>query len=143
MYFPRYYWPIAIYTPTIAPLFDAIYNRFAATALAAKITDLYNTMADDEAVMPYGTMSLISDVPDWTFTENFEECLIQFSLFSATSTCEEILEAIAALKSAYDFFDLVVVGFSTVSLERGLGNLTKVEKKWQYIVTYRIEIQND
>jgi len=142
-YFPRYYWQVSIYTLMAEPLFEAIYNRYLATTLADKITKLYNTEADSEAVMPYGTFSLASDVPDWTFTEKFEECLIQFTLVSETVLCDEVLDAVVALKAAFDFFDLVVVGFTTVSMTRGVGNLIRVEKKWQYNVVYRINIQND
>ncbi|KKM83303.1 hypothetical protein LCGC14_1310730 [marine sediment metagenome] len=142
-YFPRYFWQVSIYVLMTEPLFTAIYNRYLATTLADKITALYNTEADEEAVYPYGTFSLVSDVPDWTFDENFENCIIQFKLFSKADTCSEIIAAVVALKAAFDFFDLVVAGYSTISLTRMTGNLVRVEKVWQYNVSYRIEIQND
>ena len=125
------------------PLFDAIYNRYLATPFAAEITALYNTEAPEEAVMPYGTFSLPSDVQAWTFTETSEKCIVQFNLFSETPTCDEILDAAVALKAAFDFFPLVVVGFTTVSMTRGVASLFKVKKRWQYNVIYKIEIQND
>ena len=127
----------------LEPLFDAIYSRFLATPFAAELTDLYNTEADDEAIMPYGTFSLPDNTPDWAFTDRFENCTIQFSLFSETPTCKEITDAATALKAAFDFFDLVVIGFTTVSMTRGVASLFKVKGKWQYNVIYEIKIQND
>ena len=142
-YFPRYYWQLSIYTPMLEPLFDAIYNRYLATGFAAEITELYNTEAMGEAVMPYSIISMVSNIPDWTFTENFENFILQFSLFSETSTNKEILDAAVALKSAFDFFDLNVAGFSTVSMTRGVSTLVRVEKVWQYKINYHIELQNN
>ena len=93
--------------------------------------------------MPYGVMSMVSNVPDWTYTENFEDFILQFTLYSETPTCEEILDAAVALKSAFDFFDLNVAGFLTVSMTRVVSTLVRVEKIWQYNVSYYIKLQNN
>ncbi|KKN57514.1 hypothetical protein LCGC14_0561310 [marine sediment metagenome] len=104
---------------------------------------LYNTEGDDEAVFPYATVSIVGGVADWTFTEDFEDVLIQFNLFSETPACTEVGAAFTALKVAFDKHDLTIVGYETVSFERGNANLIRVDKKWQYIVTYMINIQKD
>lgn len=122
-------------------LFNAIYARYLATELADKLDALYNTEAPEGAVFPYGTFSLDSNVPEWTFTENSENCVIQFNLFSKTPQCDEVLDAVAALKAAFDFFDLVVDGYTTVSLTRMLASLVRVEEVWLYNVKYRLLIQ--
>lgn len=122
-------------------LFDAIWDKFVADGKYG-LTQLYNTVADDEAVFPYVTMSLISDLPDWTFTEDSEDCLIQFSIFDDDPQCSDTLDAAKALTDAFDKFNLDVTGYSTVSLAREPANLTQVEKIWQYIVTYRLIIQS-
>lgn len=140
-YFPSRFWQLPIYILMDEPLFNAIYNRYLATTLNDKITALYNTKADDEAVFPYGTFSLVSDIPEWTFDENFENCIIQFALFSEDDTCDEVLDAAVALKAAFDFFDLVVADHITVSLTRMVSNLTRIEKVWRYNVSYRILLQ--
>ena len=140
-YFPRYYWQVPIYIIMAEPLFDAIYNRYLATTLDDKITALYNTEADDEAISPYGTFSLASNVPEWTFDTNFENCIIQFTLVSKDDTCDEILEAVEALKAAFDFYSLVIDGYTTVSLVRMVANLIRIEGVWQYNISYRIVMQ--
>ncbi|HUS72618.1 MAG TPA: hypothetical protein VMY06_06075 [Sedimentisphaerales bacterium] len=121
-------------------LFTAIYTRWTAT-MGGRV--LYNTVAPGETAFPFNTMTLISDMADWTFTEDFEDCLIQFSLFSDSETCEEIGLTFAALKAAFDKHDLAITGYETISLERLQANLLHVEGKWQYIVTYRILIKKN
>jgi len=142
-YFPRYFWQVSIKTLMEKPLFTAIYNRYLATTLVDKITELYNTEAKEEAVSPYGTFSLPSNAPEWTFDENSENCIIQFKLSSEADTCDEILDAAVALKSAFDFFDLDVEGYTTISLTRIVANLVRIKTTsvWQYNVSYRISIE--
>ncbi len=121
-------------------LFDAIFTRWTAE-MAGRA--LYNTEADSEAAFPYSTVSIIAGVSDWTFTEEFEDILIQFNLFSDTPAMTEVGNIFEALKSAFDFHDLVIVGYETVSLERGNANLVRVDQRWQWIITYRLLIQKD
>lgn len=121
-------------------LFDAIDTRFTA-AMGGRT--LYNTEASDKATFPYVTMTIVGNAADWTFTEDFEDVLIQFNLFSATPACTEVGDTFEMLKSAFDKHDLIIAGYGTVSFERGNANLVRIDKKWQYIVTYRIIIQKD
>lgn len=121
-------------------LFEAIWNRFKATALASKLTELHNTEAPPEAVFPYGVFST-NITADWTFTETSEDCMIMFVLFSKETLATEVCAAFEALKVAFDFHDLAVVGYEPVSLERGPANMIRVEKIWQYSITYKLVIQ--
>lgn len=122
-------------------LFDAVYTRWTAE-MAGRI--LYNTEADDEASFPYATMTLVGNAPDGGgFLEDWEDTLIQFNLFSETPACTEVGETFEALKTAFDKHDLAITGFETVSLKRANANLVRVDKKWQYIVLYRLVIQKD
>lgn len=126
-------------------LFQALYARYKTTALGSSaLTDFYCTQAPPKAVFPYGVFSLPSNVADWTFTEDFEDCLVQFSLFSnIMSDQREVCDLFELLKTAFDKFDLVVTGYTTVSLERGPANLVKEENAWHYAVTYRLYLQKD
>lgn len=120
-------------------LFTAIATRWTAMMAGRAI---YNTSAMEEATLPYATMTLVSDTSDWTFAEDFEDCLIQFNLFSGTPTCEEVGLTFEALKIAFDKHDLAIEGGEIVSLERIPGaNLVHIDSVWQYIVTYRIYFQ--
>ncbi len=121
-------------------LFDAIYARWTAE-MGGRI--LHNTEAPGEAEFPYGVMAIVSDVADWTFGETSEDVLVQFNLFSEESMCTEIGETFEALKSAFDFHDLDVTGYDTVSMVREPANLLKIEGVWQYNISYRIVIENN
>lgn len=132
-------------------LFEAIYAHYEATVLAAKLTELYNTEApplsteegDGGSVFPYGTFSLVSDVPDWTFTEHFEDILIQFDFFSKAVLATEVLEAAEALEDAFDFHDLAIAyPYTTVSLTQEVANLLpRVEGIWEYNISYRLLLE--
>ena len=123
-------------------LFQAIYARHQATDLSDALTNLYCTEAPPRAVFPYGVFSLVSNVPDWTFTEDFEDSLVQFSLFSnVISDQTEVCDAFELLKAAFDKFDLVVANYKIVSLTREMANLIKQEDVWHYAVTYRIYLE--
>lgn len=129
-------------------LFAAIITHYTTDPLAASdLTDLYNTQAPQDAVFPYVVFALISDVPEWTFSEDFENCLIQFNIFSDKSNPVEIcalyelLKGDVALGTGFDFLDLPVTDYEIVSLIRENAILTRLESVWQYNVTYRMEMQ--
>jgi len=54
------------------------------------------------ATYPYVIYFIITDVPEKTFTENFENILIQFSLFSASAGLTEITSMYKDLKALFD-----------------------------------------
>ena len=118
-------------------LFAAIMTRYAAVSLSASLTGLWNTQAPQDVVFPYGVFQLISDVPDWTFSENIEDILLQFNLFSEKSDPVEICDLFELLKTAFDFLDLSIANYETVSMIRENAILTR-DGYWQYNVTYRI-----
>ena len=122
-------------------LFEAIWDRFKETLLASKLTELYNVEAAVEAVFPYGvfTTNIVPDDPG--FSEEGESCLIMFVLFSKETLATEVCEAFEALKAAFDKYDLAVVGYEPISLTREPANLIRMEKVWQYNVTYSLLIQ--
>lgn len=124
-------------------LFAAIMTRYSAVGLSSSLTGLYNTQAPQDAVFPYGVFQLISDVPEWTFSENFENCLLQFNLFSNKSSPVQICTLYELLKTAFDFHELAVSNHDTVSMIRENTILTQIESVWQYNVTYRVVLQKN
>lgn len=124
-------------------LFSGIMTHYSGSALKNSLTGgLYNTLAPQDVSFPYAVFQLISDVPDWTFTEDFEEIVIQFNIFSDQSSPVQVCALFELLKADFDFVDLTVVNHETVSVVREGGILTKDERDvWQYNVTYRIVLQ--
>jgi len=126
-------------------LFTAIYTAYLASGLpVGGLTGLYNTEAPAGAVFPYGVFSLISKVPDGTFTEDFENCLIQFSLFSDNKTSPvEVCALYELLKTTFDEVDLDYVGYKSVSLVRVIDMLTREDNVWFYMVQYRFLLEKN
>jgi hypothetical protein len=124
-------------------LFQAIYAQYLSKPLASALTDLYNTEAPPEAIFPYGVFQLISDVAEGTYTEDMENCLVQFNLYSDKSSCSDVCDHFELLKAAFDEVDLTITGYTPISMVREPSSLLKVEDVWQYNVTYRIVIQKN
>jgi len=128
-------------------LFEAIYSHYSSDPLASSLTGMYNTEAPQEAELPYAVFALISDVPEWTFSENFENCLLQFNIFSDESSPAEICALYELLKgdvdigTGFDFLDLSITDYEVVSLIRENAILTRLEGIWQYSITYRMQFQ--
>ncbi|MCK5601958.1 hypothetical protein KAR91_08820 [Candidatus Pacearchaeota archaeon] len=128
-------------------LFESIYAHYLTDPLSSSLTDLYNTEADDDSVYPYAVFSMISNVADFTFEEDFEDVLIQFNLYSDTSSVEEISDLFELLKGdtslgeGFDFKDLNITDYGAVSLVRQNATLIKEEKIWGYSIVYEFKLE--
>lgn len=132
-------------------LFTGIYTRFASTPHSSFYDDisgrLYLEKAPTGTSYPYATYGLVSASHDWTFTEDFEEALIDFQLFSDAAGASEITDMHAHLMAQFDDCNLTVSGYDHVWMQRDMSylNLTQdqVPEKdiWQYTVEYRVLIQ--
>ena len=123
-------------------LFTGLYNKYLSNAaLKAAITGFYFTEAPQDAAMPYVVYNLVSNVPDWTYTEDMENSLIQFSIFddhSSSTTINDIYEKLTAL---FDWCVLTVEGYSHIYMKREFNILTRGNDIWKYVIQYRNEIQ--
>lgn len=120
-------------------LLKAIYTRWT-TIVGA--TPLYNTEAPEEATFPYGVITIIGDDPDFGFDGDLDEdVMFQFNIFSDAATNEAALDLFELVKTAFDKFDLVITGATTISLVRQPANLQKIEEVWQITVTYMIQYE--
>jgi len=123
-------------------LFTGLYNKYLSNAaLKAAITGFYFTEAPQDAVMPYVVYNLVSNVPDWTYTEDMENSLLQFSIFddhSSSTTINDIYEKLTAL---FDWCVLTVEGYSHIYMKREFNILTRGNDIWKYVIQYRNEVQ--
>jgi hypothetical protein len=126
-------------------LFKAIYEHFEADPLADVLTDLYDTQAPQDAVMPYGVVSMVDNTPDIDSSQAWENYLIQFNVFSKEPSAAEIRDIFEMLKGnptegeGFDFLNLVIDDYDTVLFKRQGGSLTKDEDGvWQYNVLYKL-----
>jgi len=123
-------------------LFTGLWNKYNGnTALKAAVTGMYLTEAPQGTVYPYITYYLISNVADWTYTEDMENSLIQFSIFDNSSSSVKILDIFEKLKTCYDWVTLTVTGYNSIYVKREFNILTRVNDIWNLSCQYRIELQ--
>lgn len=128
----------------------AIIDRFNAGQIAAVATKLYNTEAERTAVFPYVVFT-VDNIQDLTFSERFEDFTIQFDIYSDKPSVEEVCDLFELLTDAdlggFDFVDLDITGFTSISLRRENSHLAKwdIEGKlvWDWYVIYRVKIQRN
>ncbi len=128
----------------------------SSTALYADIGGrMFKGIAPEGSVFPYIVFSIISDVPEKTFTEDFEDILIQFSLFSSASSSGEIEDMFAHLKELYDECAMTITAVShdvtntLVWMKRQNATLMVEDEEtpagtrqiFHYAVDYEIKVQ--
>jgi hypothetical protein len=90
-------------------LLTAIYQKTINSNLSTDVDGrIYPDQAPHKTEYPYIVYSIISNVPDRTFTEYYTDTLIQFSLFSASSRPEEITTMYKDLKALFDEQSLTI-----------------------------------
>jgi len=107
---------------------------------------LYKGRAPANATYPYAVYMLVSDVPDFTFTEDFERVLIQFSLFSLTSGTTQVEDMFTHLKALYDDCALTITGETLLWMRRENAILMPEDhtttagtaQVWHYSVDYSV-----
>ena len=123
-------------------LFTGLYNKYNGdTDLKAVITGFYFTEAPQDAVMPYIVYNKISGRPDYTYTEDMENVLIQFNIYDDHSSSTTINDIYKKLTALFDWCVLSVDGWSSIYMKRELDMLTRTNDTWDYFLEYRLEIQ--
>lgn len=135
-------------------LLTAIVTKISGSTLSNDVSGriwLDKVPDDDQPVTyPYIIYFIVSDVPDWTFKESFEDILIQFSLFSASSGLTEITTMYNDLKALFDDCAMSITSDTLIWFRREnttmmvdeilVGDATQSVRHWA--VDYEIKIQS-
>ena len=130
-------------------LFVGLFNKFTGSTGAGSLyallggKKLHPNEAPQGSAYPYGVYYLISDVPEYTFSETIENTLIQFNLFDDDSSATDINTAFTALTTLYDWATISIDGYTSVYMQRELSYLTKEEDIWNYMIQYRLVFQKN
>ena len=124
-------------------LFAAIKTKFENNAILSGLVQgrLFLNHAAQGIPLPYLVFLLISDVPDDTYASRLEKTRIQFSIFSKDASSEPVCDIFAALKTCYDYSQLVVAGYNFVEMRRVSSVLLFDAEAWHYLVEYQILLQ--
>ena len=105
-------------------LFKAIWNRFATTTGSGFYNDIsgrmYHNKASQGATFPYCVYFSVSDIDDLDFTEEHEDFLIQFNIFSQNNSAVEAGDLLETLKTMFDNCSLTVTGWRHLQFQRSL-----------------------
>lgn len=94
-------------------LLTAIYGKTSGSAFPYFLDE-----AQEGSAFPYCVFSIVSAVPEKTFTEDYENVTIQFSLFSSSRSGTEITGMYAALMALFDECSLSISGSKLVWMRR-------------------------
>lgn len=122
------------------PLFAAIYTKFTGSALATALTGgLHNTQAPLGTSFPFGVMTLVSDVHEWDFVDEYESSRIQFDIYSDAASPGAALDAAALLWTLFDDCALTISGYTHLYMQRSFAQFLRDDDTvWHYIVEYNI-----
>ena len=100
-------------------LTTAIYGQLSGSAFSSAIGGrLFKGQAPDGTEYPYVVYLVVSDVPERTFSEIYEDVIVQFSLFSSASGTTEIEDMYTHLKTLYDEQPFSITGSTLVWMRR-------------------------
>ena len=131
----------------MTPIITGIYSKFTAepanslyTALGGR---LYHAEAPQNATFPYAVVFIVSHEHDWVFDDEFEEALVQFSIFTNERSAVTAGTLWGYLKSLYDDATITVSGYTQISMIRGQSRLIRDETGniWHYSVDYDVMVQ--
>jgi len=133
-------------------LTTAIYGKMAGTTLETAIGGrMFKNRAPQGVTAPYIVFFVVSDVYTPTFTEDIEQVIIQFSIFSEASGTTEIEDIFDKLKLVYDNKDFQPSGNHVWIMTRQNATLTSGEadvatgtgEYFQYDIDYEVIMGKD
>lgn len=131
-------------------LIKAIISKLSGSTLSADVNGrVYLDRAPDACEFPYIVFFVVSSVPDWMFTDKFEDTLIQFSLFSASDSAVEITTMLKDLRSLFDECSLTITGDTLIWFRRQnittmveeITTSTGTQAVKHYAVDYEVKVQ--
>lgn len=101
-------------------LFKAIISKLSGSALSADVSGrIYLDMVPEKPTFPYVVFFVVSSAPDDTFQEQMDDVLIQFSLFSESTSPAEIADMFEDCRTLFDNCTLSITGSTFVRMGRG------------------------
>ncbi len=105
-------------------LFTAIWDRFATTTGSGFYNDvsgrMYLNHAPQESTFPYCVYFSVSDFDDLDFTDEREDFLMQFNIFSDKNSATEAGDLLESLKTMFDNCSLTVTNWRHLQFQRNL-----------------------
>ena len=130
-------------------LYKAIYNKFNASTGHGAYTSVsgrfYLNVAPQATTFPFVVYFEVTDVDDLYFTEELQEYLMQFNIFSQSNSSLEAGQIFENIKSLFDNCNLTVTDWRHIGFQRKLtvpnNDFTQVPPIQGYSVQYNIILE--
>jgi hypothetical protein len=100
-------------------LLTALMTKTSGSALSTDVGGrIYLDRAPAGVSFPYVVFFIVSNVPEKTFSEVYENVIVQFSLFSSSQSAIEITYMHSHLKALFDECSMTISGSTLVWMKR-------------------------
>jgi hypothetical protein len=100
-------------------IFTALVNKTSGSDFSTDIGGrFYAEMAPQEADYPHCIFSIVTNNPEYTFSEDYEETTIQFSLYSISAGVTEITDMFKDLTALFDECSLTITDQTLIWMVR-------------------------
>lgn len=129
-------------------LFEGIYSLFNTTNdfNTAVSGQMFPHKVDQEdATFPYAAYYLITDYNDYNFSDDYEDFMVQFSIYSDNNSPSEVLTIFEYLKTLFDDAEPTVTGYTVLEFKRTMMRLTNGLEgdTYQIDVDYEIKLERE
>ncbi|MCP4704010.1 MAG: hypothetical protein GY865_05315 [candidate division Zixibacteria bacterium] len=130
-------------------LFAGIWNHFSATTGSGFYNDVSGRMylghAPQESTFPYCVYFSVSDFDELDFTDEREDFLIQFNVFSENNSATQAGTLLESLKTMFDNCSLTVTNWRHLKFQRSLvvpnNDLTQQPPIHGYSIEYDVLLE--
>ena len=132
-------------------LFQGIWNWFSNTTGSGFYIDIsgrmYHNVAPQGATFPYCVYFSVSDVDELNFTDEHEDFLIQFNIFSLNNSATEAGTLLESLKTMFDNCNLTVTDWRHLKFQRDFvipnNDFSQVPPIQGYSVQYNVLLEKE
>ena len=116
-------------------LFEGIYNKYFDSTIEMT-GGLHFYTAPKNTEMEYGVYFLVTDVPEYTFTESSENVIVQFSIFGKNEL--NLLSIISQFKKLFDWAELTIDNYYNIYCRRIMSEMFPYGDTFQGVLQFRI-----
>jgi len=131
-------------------LTTAIYSQISGSDFASDIgSRFFKGQAPEGTVYPYAVYQVVSDVQNNTFSNDHEDVIIQFSLYSSASGTTQIENMLTHLKALYDECSMSITDETLIWFKRDNAVFqvedhttpSGTQRVWAWYVDYRVIVE--
>ena len=132
-------------------LFESIYNHFSATTGSGFYNDvsgrMFHNIAPQQSTFPYCVYFSVTDYDELDFSDEHEDFLIQFNIFSKSNSALEAGNLLESCKTMFDNCNLNVTDWRLLQFKRNSvlpnNDFRQVPSVQGYSVDYDVLLEKE